>query len=253
MAPINLPDGSQVSEIVLPDGSTASEVLAPDGSTVFGVIPDSQNLQARWPIDDNEATVTDIKGNNDGTNNGGTWQTESTLDQNYVLELLTDDYIGAPYDVGGLQNFTVAILVNLNTVNSTTRQYFVAAEGSSRSERPFDYRANNTGEVQFRINNSAVTAAYSDADLTAGAWELHSATFEGGTEIRSYLDGSRKIATSTSISNLDTAPTGAAPWYIGNSQAGPNRGPDGLVAQCLTWDSALTDSDHSELSNILLP
>jgi len=41
MAPINLPDGSQVSEIVLPDGSTASEVLAPDGSTVFGGIPDS--------------------------------------------------------------------------------------------------------------------------------------------------------------------------------------------------------------------
>jgi len=42
MAPINLPDGSQVSEIVLPDGSTASEVLAPDGSTVFGnAIPDS--------------------------------------------------------------------------------------------------------------------------------------------------------------------------------------------------------------------
>jgi hypothetical protein len=41
MAPINLPDGSQVSEIVLPDGSTASEVLAPDGSTVFSAIPDS--------------------------------------------------------------------------------------------------------------------------------------------------------------------------------------------------------------------
>jgi len=46
MAPINLPDGSQVSEIVLPDGSTASEVLAPDGSTVFGPdIPDSAFAQ----------------------------------------------------------------------------------------------------------------------------------------------------------------------------------------------------------------
>jgi len=46
MAPINLPDGSQVSEIVLPDGSTASEVLAPDGSTVFSAIPDSAVLFA---------------------------------------------------------------------------------------------------------------------------------------------------------------------------------------------------------------
>jgi len=45
MAPINLPDGSQVSEIVLPDGSTASEVLAPDGSTVFGGIPDSEGFE----------------------------------------------------------------------------------------------------------------------------------------------------------------------------------------------------------------
>jgi len=49
MAPINLPDGSQVSEIVLPDGSTASEVLAPDGSTVFGnAIPDSEDLHAHY-------------------------------------------------------------------------------------------------------------------------------------------------------------------------------------------------------------
>jgi len=45
MAPINLPDGTEVSEIVLPDGSTASEVLAPDGSTVFGnAIPDKSLL-----------------------------------------------------------------------------------------------------------------------------------------------------------------------------------------------------------------
>jgi hypothetical protein len=42
MAPINLPNGTEVSEIVLPNGQTASEVIAPDGSVVFGnAIPDS--------------------------------------------------------------------------------------------------------------------------------------------------------------------------------------------------------------------
>jgi len=41
MAPINLPDGTEVSEVILPDGSTASEVIAPDGSAVFSAIPDS--------------------------------------------------------------------------------------------------------------------------------------------------------------------------------------------------------------------
>jgi len=39
--PINLPDGTEVSEVILPDGATASEVVAPDGSTVFGAIPES--------------------------------------------------------------------------------------------------------------------------------------------------------------------------------------------------------------------
>jgi hypothetical protein len=47
MAPINLPNGNEVSEIVLPNGATASEVIAPDGSTVFGGITDG-------PVDDYE-------------------------------------------------------------------------------------------------------------------------------------------------------------------------------------------------------
>jgi len=73
MAPINLPDGSQVSEIVLPDGSTASEVLAPDGSTVFGsAIPDSALY--RWKFDEGSGnTAADSINNQDATINGATW------------------------------------------------------------------------------------------------------------------------------------------------------------------------------------
>jgi len=68
MAPINLPDGSQVSEIVLPDGSTASEVLAPDGSTVFGnAIPDN-------PIGHFDATELSLS---DGSS-VSTWPDESS-------------------------------------------------------------------------------------------------------------------------------------------------------------------------------
>jgi len=60
MAPINLPDGSQVSEIVLPDGSTASEVLAPDGSTVFSAIPDT--VASRPTDDDSVGSKTTARG-----------------------------------------------------------------------------------------------------------------------------------------------------------------------------------------------
>jgi len=74
MAPINLPDGSQVSEIVLPDGSTASEVVAPDGSTVFSAIPDY--WVAHWPHDEgSESTIADAIGDVDATlGSNATWQ-----------------------------------------------------------------------------------------------------------------------------------------------------------------------------------
>jgi len=75
MAPINLPDGSQVSEIVLPDGSTASEVLAPDGSTVFSAIPDPEPWQDnRWPTTAGSgSTLKDDVGSLDGSLGGGNW------------------------------------------------------------------------------------------------------------------------------------------------------------------------------------
>jgi len=55
MAPINLPNGNEVSEVILPDGASASEVVAPDGSTVFSGIPDSV---ASRPDDDGTGSVT---------------------------------------------------------------------------------------------------------------------------------------------------------------------------------------------------
>ena len=39
MAPIYLPDGSEVGEIVLPDGTNASEVVGPDGQTLASFGP----------------------------------------------------------------------------------------------------------------------------------------------------------------------------------------------------------------------
>jgi len=95
MAPINLPDGSQVSEIVLPDGSTASEVLAPDGSTVFSAIPDS--AVNRWPFDEGSGTtVADSIGSNDGTLNDGNW-VSGTWIGDFALEFVdSNDYVSFP-------------------------------------------------------------------------------------------------------------------------------------------------------------
>jgi len=89
MAPINLPDGSQVSEIVLPDGSTATEVLAPDGSTVFSGIPDSV-------IDHFEETLYEGKGNSlstyyDNINSSHDRNINSpVIEGNYSLKITED-------------------------------------------------------------------------------------------------------------------------------------------------------------------
>jgi len=56
MAPINLPDGTEVSEVILPDGASASEVVAPDGSTVFSAIPDSGALH-QWNFTEGTGTT----------------------------------------------------------------------------------------------------------------------------------------------------------------------------------------------------
>jgi len=85
MAPINLPDGTEVSEVILPDGSTASEVIAPDGTTVFGAIPDSGDIQ--YLMDEGSgSTLNDRFDTTDATLNGPTWVSESTAVGDFVLD-----------------------------------------------------------------------------------------------------------------------------------------------------------------------
>jgi hypothetical protein len=76
MAPINTPNGNEVSEIVLPNGNPASEVIAPDGTQVFGAIPDSGDHQ--WYVDEGSgATLNDSVGSVSATINGATWEADS--------------------------------------------------------------------------------------------------------------------------------------------------------------------------------
>jgi len=114
MAPINLPDGSQVSEIVLPDGSTASEVLAPDGSRVFPAIPDfglyhryetkdmsvSDGTDSNYPDQEASADLTAQKITNN-TSNTGSQPTYRDNDTNFkttvpVLDFDSDE-IGSSF------------------------------------------------------------------------------------------------------------------------------------------------------------
>jgi len=105
MAPINLPDGTEVSEIVLPDGSTASEVLAPDGSRVFPIIPDSL-VNDRWKLDEGSGTTgANSLQSVDLNLNNPNWQSNSKYTGGDAVGFNSDSYINtkSQIDINGQQ------------------------------------------------------------------------------------------------------------------------------------------------------
>ena len=149
MAPINLPDGSQVSEIVLPDGSTASEVLAPDGSRVFSAIPDSPPDQglvyhynaAESPLSDGDS-VPDIddqsgNGNTATLDTGGATYRTGGVGNNPYYELVDDLYLTPQAHATSLSGYSLYLVY--------TNNQHPPASGSDRS---FQF-SENTGLFPF--------------------------------------------------------------------------------------------------------
>jgi hypothetical protein len=250
MTPPTSIDGTEITGATI-DGTEVQEITV-DGNTVFTGLPDvpqNGNLVSVWPIDDNDSTVTDTVGPNDGTNVGGTFKPESTLDQDFALEILEDDFVSTPFDMGGFSDFSTSILVNLNVVDGSLQNFMAAGVGSGNS--PMIFRSFQN-VVQVGINSFSEQVNYPNSDLTVGDWQLHSFTFDGNNDMTIYLDGTKKDTINTSFSSLEPAPT-SEPFYIGNSQTDTTRGTNGLVAQCLVWDAALTDAEHSDLATTFLP
>jgi len=150
MAPINLPDGSQVSEIVLPDGSTASEVLAPDGSRVFPAIPDSAVSQFRFD-DGSGTTLTNVfSGQPDATINGPDFVADSDLVGAFGLDFVAanNDFVEINSNYGfvdGSKDFSFAITINLDNASADE----VIWSGSDGSNYIFSVNvsANTSGDI----------------------------------------------------------------------------------------------------------
>jgi len=137
MAPINLPDGSEVSEVILPDGSTASEVIAPDGSTVVSPIPGSLVTQFDASQEtgvadgDQIQTLTDLVGSTDVT--GG-----ATYLDNQQNGLPVIDFNGNEVFTRTASNTTTitqpfSIITVLTRFNKNSNTFFVTREASGDS------------------------------------------------------------------------------------------------------------------------
>jgi len=103
MAPINLPDGTEVSEVILPDGASASEVVAPDGRTVFSAIPEGVVDNFEEVIyEDQNRTLSDIY---DGDLTDATRQQSTVQSGSYALEVTNGAEIAS---TSGLPNYPSA-------------------------------------------------------------------------------------------------------------------------------------------------
>jgi len=148
MAPINLPDGTEVSEIVLPDGSTASEVLAPDGSTVFATDSVVQDFDPTKQSTGSIATITDQKeladlsGSSDdasvvsdGINGTQSYRFDGTGSFNHLTTITTTDPFALVFAIEYKQSVS---------------QNLVFIDGGSNDEFQLEDSGNDKGQRIYR-------------------------------------------------------------------------------------------------------
>jgi hypothetical protein len=240
MAPINTPNGNEVSEIVLPNGNTASEVIAPDGSTVFSAIPDSAIHQ--WPFSQGSgSTAYDDIGSNDGSITGATWQSDSYAEGGYELSFDgTDDYVAMSVisELDYNSDWSVCITVGPSgPQNSATFVGFTKNGG--------DYRfcvGQNSGETGVTTTNPN-THNYSLGYEPTSKYRLGVGWDSSNTSWVMYVDGTQEGSSGWS-SRVET--TGNADEFTVGSRPGGDRNWSGVADNPVVYNKLLSSSEFQQ-------
>jgi len=240
--PINLPDGTEVSEVILPDGSTASEVIAPDGSTVFGAIPDS--AIHRWRVNDDSDTTTAIDdiGSLDATINGASYTTTAKEGTHALSHDGTDDYatFGTIGLFDGTKDYSVSVWVYVNTFPSSLQEiiFHPRAEYDTvlcvRPDNELGYYIYDGNYNRLDSGNGSV-GTNSWAHLTIA----HDAT---NSEVRGYLNGSKYGTLSNPPDPLSVSESN----YWGGENSGDRWYLNGIWDDGIVFNEALTDQQVSD-------
>jgi len=257
MAPINLPDGSQVSEIVLPDGSTASEVLAPDGSTVFSAIPDSAVFQidaTTLNLSDGDAVTswTDQIGSNDLSGGDPIYSTTDDLNPTVIGDG-TDDQLSKSSPTGLPTNDsarTVILLFNPQQINNDAS---ILSYGDTinvdggRIDIKNSTRNSTSGSIEVEVSGGyAIAEGVMSAD---SAYLITIRLPQGGSanDITIRVNGSDETINDT----VDIAINTNSEIIRAFERAdGSLNSPDGL-SEAILYDDELTGSSLSDEENRL--
>jgi len=201
MAPINLPDGTEVSEVILPDGSTASEVIAPDGSTVLSAIPDSGDYQ--WYIDEGSgSTLNPDVGSVTATTSGGlTWVSDSTAVGGYHLSHDgTDD--AWQTDSGVLTTpFTVCGWVRFDDMTAFDNP-IASNSDITDSDRPDDFYVGADGGGALLTLTGPSSRIRGQNFPTAGNWGFFALLMESSQHRLITFSNSQELADNTNSNGL---------------------------------------------------
>lgn len=235
MAPINLPNGNQVSEIVLPNGATASEVIAPDGSTVFADIPDS--AVARWEF---EQDLTDSWNSNDLTQNGGSFVTDAAVGS-YAYSLDgSSDFADLAQSVVSSFPFTFSIWVQTSDGSGDNHAITVADGSVGNNFHGIGVRGGNASIFAYNGNFTS-TGSVNVAD---GTYHMVTGVFESDT-ITVYADDGSGVSTahSEAIGQIDRTDIGRS----GDSTPGDYF--QGELDDGRVYDKALAQTEVADLYN----
>jgi len=250
MAPINLPDGTEVSEIVLPDGSTASEVLAPDGSTVFSAIPESvvsqYNALDGFTKSDEGSTVSswsDEQGAFDVPTNGGDVSiTGSGINGKRSVDFGASGNVEFQTTAPSIsQPFTVICLIEYKNSN-------LDFEGA------YENGDTSGGSTRTQVAHGAISGAGSDTDVVGDGGSyvsvgtsvtdtpmILSGVFdEANSRMRRALDGASSVDTASG----DGGTNDANGWTFGSVDGTAYH--TGYAGVYLIFDQELTSSQLSE-------
>jgi hypothetical protein len=243
MAPINLPNGNEVSEIVLPNGASASEVIAPDGSTVFSAIPDKEDLHARY--DATKLSLSDgdsVSTWEDATGNG--YDLIAERSPTYKTDILNNNSV--------VQFDSDLMTVDFSTLSQPNTIVFVGQQNDGDDYAYFyDTNDSNNRHAAGRNNGSSWRSRTSAGSIAGGSFDTNYSIFT------SKYDGQDSVLrrNGSQIASGDLGGDGLNGYRVGDNVAADNSSTNnplnGAIAEILIYQTGLDSQTISDAEQFL--